>query len=228
MPEITLENLKVGLSKLVLDADVRARLGSYSEARTTFDVYKEKAEEMRWSLNTSVLAGRAVSDTRTFVLRYPATWWQHLKRDGRPRWLLRRIMHRRPVRMTEVSVTVDFTSYDTFPRADVPVPLNDSFGYSVRWDEDGYLATAPVTVRDSGISRSREFVDPRHLHRHLLNRVMGQATVHLSTQAASEVISNLIGAWDPTGGRGILGELGVNTAQLVRRGRLEEDERERG
>ena len=226
MPEVTLQNLKIALSKVVREDEVRYRLGSYSEEKTEFDVYKQAAEELRMGLVTKVLAGRAVSDSRTFTLRYPATWWQHFKQDGRPRWLLRRIKHRWPVRMAEANIVVDFTSYDTFPRADVPIPANDAFGYSVRWDEYDWLTSGPVVITDdSGLSPSRQFVPPRQLTQHLINRVLEGGSVHLQSRSVSETISRLFGAWDNTGGLGILGSLGVNTAQLVRMGRLEEDMR---
>lgn len=233
MPEITLENLKVGLSEIVRAQDVRVRLGAYSEGMTEFDIYREKAQDMRLSLTTKMLAGRAVSDSRTFTLNCPATWWQHLKQRiyevrFRPLRLRARLMRTHPVRMEKVSVVVDFTSYDAFPRADVPIPQTEMMGYSVRWDEFQWLASGPVHMSDGDVSRGREFVNPRQLTHHLINRVMADASVHTQPRTVSETVSKLLGAWDDTGERGILGQLGCNTAQLVRMGRLEEDMRNRG
>ena len=68
-----------------------------------------------------------LSETQEFYIEYPASWWQHLKQDRAPAWLTKRW----PVRMSRRVGSVNFSRYDTYPLAHVPLPPNE-FGYPVR------------------------------------------------------------------------------------------------
>lgn len=120
--EVFLHQLQVGPARHHLDDN----LGSYTAGRIKLTVEKT-AWDMVLELRSSVLGAQVLSDTQTFSIEYPASWWQHLKQDHAPAWFKKRW----PVRFSSRSAQVNFSRYDTYPLADVPLPPNE-FGYPVR------------------------------------------------------------------------------------------------
>lgn len=120
---IFLHQLRVGTIRRHLD---KSRLGSYTAGRTKLEV-ERTAWDMVLELSSAVLGAQVLSDTQSFSIEYPATWWQHLKQDHAPAWFTRRW----PVKLARRAGQVSFARYDTYPLANIPLPP-DEFGYPVR------------------------------------------------------------------------------------------------
>lgn len=80
----------------------------------------------------SYLLRSPIVEKRTTYFEVPSTWWQHLKRDHFPAWLLRRF----PVEMTKVPFEYE-TNLRVCPHSDTSFPadqahidflVSDSFG----------------------------------------------------------------------------------------------------
>jgi hypothetical protein len=195
--EIVLDQLPVKLNKVA-----PVRLGSYAEGMTELKAIEHTVEGMMLQLRSSVLGARILSDRQDFSFEYPASWWQHFKRDKAPGWFTRRY----PVRMTKRILSVDFTRYDTYPMADVPLPP-DEFGYPVRVETFRLIGPRDVREEPSG--------EPRY-------RYVSQHA--LAFMIASE-LTERTGSWDIAPGliRQVAGDTlallksyGVNPDQLVR------------
>ena len=91
-------------------------------------------KQMLVGLSTTVLAHNFEDHKRTVTIpmtfQHPATWWDMLKRDHFPEWLLQRF----PVRSVEETKTgkrtVTFKKYATYPEADIALPPQ-TFGFPV-------------------------------------------------------------------------------------------------
>ena len=151
-------------------------LGSYStgamrsSAHETF--VSEQFRQYAIEFATSVLARRQIGDKQELAVRHPATWWQHFKFSHLPGWWTRRW----PVRWHTTSATVNFTRYDTYPGADVPLPQD--FGLPVQydtivWDNLDFGTDPACTVfkLDGEVSPGREWVSRRNLELDLTGRV---------------------------------------------------------
>lgn len=162
MDPVILERLRVK------NAKTAERLGSYSREQMKLDARSPSMtgiDQMVYELTTEVLASKKVTDRRTFHFKQPATWWQHWKQDCAPQWFRKRW----PVRYSTEKIVVDFTSYDTYPRADITLPPGE-FSYPVHrdvmWSQGGGY------FLDSGVSREREYVPRAMLAYYLVDEVM--------------------------------------------------------
>lgn len=143
--EIFLHQLQVGPVRRRMDLE----FGSYTQGRTELTA-ERTAQDMVLELRSAVLGAQVLSETQTFSVEYPASWWQHLKADHAPAWFTRRW----PVKMTKRVGQVNFKRYDTYPLANVPLPPNE-FGYPVRvemfrllgGDASGFRAGPPGPPR---------------------------------------------------------------------------------
>lgn len=166
-PQIQLENLRVHDTKV---------LGTYSSGALRVSAHDRfvsgQTRMLAVEFMTYVLARKMVGDKQELKVRYPATWWQHLKMSHAPEWVKRRW----PVRWTEHRASVTFTRYDTYPSADVPLPAE--FGAPVTWDTiafDGPLlngdADSPCTVfrLDGEVSPGRRFLSKKALQADLVS-----------------------------------------------------------
>ena len=102
-------------------------LGSYTAGSMKLEAVKRDAWGMLMELRAKLLGAQVLSENQEFSIEYPATWWQHLKDEHAPAWFRRRW----PVKMTRRVGVVNFSRYDTYPLADVPLPP-DEFGHPVR------------------------------------------------------------------------------------------------
>ena len=83
--------------------------------------------EVAFQLEAEVLAERLTGDTATATIRFPSSWFQHIKRD---QWyvnlhkdrIMRWAARRWPVRYTTHTVTVSFERYAKFPHATIVTP----------------------------------------------------------------------------------------------------------
>jgi hypothetical protein len=142
--KILLDELKYSISKL----QPKDLIGSFTG--DSMRLMRRLADEMTWELSTAVLAQKVLSDRQEFIITYPASWWQHLKRDHLPKGFTRRY----PVRFRPARGYVDFTRYDAYPKADFPVCPPNTFGapymverYSFSFrhsDEDRYDQCYPA------------------------------------------------------------------------------------
>jgi hypothetical protein len=103
------------------------RLGSFTTSSMQLEAVRKDAWGMLMELSASLLGAQVLSENQEFYIEYPASWWQHLKDEHAPAWFTRRW----PVKMTRRVGVVNFTRYDTYPLADMPLPP-DEFGYPVR------------------------------------------------------------------------------------------------
>jgi hypothetical protein len=173
---IVMENLRV--------RDVQV-LGSYSSATFrahAFEQYAtEQIKQMAIEFQVQVLAQQRVTDKQVLRCRCPASWWQHLKWAHAPRWLLRRW----PVVWTDHEAEVSFTQYDTYPRANVPLP--PEFGRPVTVNTITWAmppvgdGDSPCTVfrLDGRVSPGRQLVSRKNLQLHLVSRVFGRLTGYM-------------------------------------------------
>jgi len=117
--QIVFEELKVGASRA---ADVGAFVSDRTEMRTSNNV--PGLHGMLVEMYTSILSRKLVSDTyqTSKTIEVPATWSQHLKEAYAPQWILKRY----PIKKRDIVVelSVQFTRYATYPKADVVVPKN--------------------------------------------------------------------------------------------------------
>ena len=86
---------------------------------------ENELESMIMELSSYVLADQKVSRRQTVTLEYPASWWQHFKRDQMPR----RFIRRWPVRMQKYSREIILDADVTYPDADMLPP--ERFGRPV-------------------------------------------------------------------------------------------------
>jgi hypothetical protein len=124
------------------------QLGSFTSEKAHLEAVKNEAFGMMLELRSAVLGAQILSDTQAVSIEYPATWWQHLKQDHAPAWFTRRW----PVRMTRRVAEVNFTRYDTYPMADVPLPPDD-FGYPVVIEMFRLLGPSEARIEPSGKPR---------------------------------------------------------------------------
>lgn len=206
-----------------------SQLGSYSAGMMRLNAPPplRAADQMIWELSTEVLASKVLADKHTFELEFPASWWQHLKRDA-PRWARRlvpaRIRRRCPVRMQVQKLETDLTVWDELPRANVPVP--SEFGSPVRSYQ--FLPAfepgpAVVTGQLSGTSPGREWAARSDLHRLLYEKLSGEAMnaepgtgFRLAPYDAARLV---------IAEGGFLDQIGVNPGELVRKSALADIER---
>lgn len=69
-------------------------------------------------LTTEILGERTGAGEHVVAFDYPATWWEHLKRDHLPSWFTRR----RPVRYRTYRKVVKWTQMATFPHSPIRTP----------------------------------------------------------------------------------------------------------
>lgn len=105
-------------------------LGTFSTAqlRLTIDEVQPMMDELGAlcvRLQTEVLCQSVSQQQETVIFKAPATWWQHLKQDLFPRWLLNRF----PVRQAVTKRVVRYEILASYPQADIAVP--DIFGKPV-------------------------------------------------------------------------------------------------
>ena len=165
---IRMENLKV--------REVQV-LGAYSTGMFRASAYDQfvtgQVKQMAVEFQTSLLARHQVGDKQELVVRCPTSWWQHWKADKAPKWFLKRW----PVRWHTHRQAVSFTRYDTYPRADVPIPAE--FGRAVAYDTIAWEMPlvqeedSPCTVfqTDSDVSSGRRFIARRQLENELYSLV---------------------------------------------------------
>lgn len=206
-----------------------SKLGSAT--RGTLKV--EPAEDLRdlfgktyWRMEAHVLASQVCNDRQQATVSYPATWWQHLKHDL-PGYLGRRVRRRWPVRLAKAVMAVDFTSFDTYPRADlqmpelgIPVQLDQMFMTELMTDGPGVVAAVAGSV-----SRQREYARDYELQNYLQREISRELAARLGFDYylgsladppkyphPSVIIDEVMKA---------LGRCQVNTSELVRRHSLE-------
>src|ERR1035441_10045169 len=95
----------------------RVALPQYVADNARFSVETDVVGQRLIAQMTSyVLAEKLVSETQDCAWSYPASWWQHFKRDCRLwHWVTTaRVRRRWPVRMTETTKTITFQRYRTY------------------------------------------------------------------------------------------------------------------
>lgn len=129
---VVLDRLKVAVRRRGISSSIAQSMQLHRLEKDIFD-------ELVYGLTAYVLAERlpnvTESETKTFTIETPDTWFQHLKqslyfRFPRLGWLQRRW----PARLTTVSrkctFTVNLERYRTYPKADIVLPP-DRFGQPV-------------------------------------------------------------------------------------------------
>lgn len=120
----TLELLRMGLSR---------EIGRDTLDSMKLDLYEDGATFLRNSLiarlEYMILSDKIVDDKYRFVtsFNYPATWWQHFKRDKMPKWYVEKY----PVKMQTVSKVrnVKFKRHATYPMSNLGI--NDDLRYKL-------------------------------------------------------------------------------------------------
>lgn len=115
-------------------------LGAFSSSTMEREQFEEDLwNRMTYRLSADILAERlpnvTESETQTFSIETPATWFQHLKqtcyRWRRLDWLARRWPARLETVEKECTLTVNLERYRTYPEADIVLPP-DRYGYPVK------------------------------------------------------------------------------------------------
>jgi hypothetical protein len=182
-------------------------LGSFTSEKAHLEAVQDRAGQMMMELRSGVLGARILSDRQDFGFEYPASWWQHFKRDKMPGWFTRRY----PVRMRKLSASVDFTRYDTYPMADVPLPP-DEFGYPVIVETFRWTGPGEIIEEVSGRPRHR-YVSHHALGFMIASELLERDVLPLSGRedVAPGVIRQIVSDTLAT-----LKSYGVNPDQLVR------------
>lgn len=74
------------------------------------------------SLRTRIMSEVTKKEEVTNRFRYPATWFQHLKYDHAPRWILKRF----PVRWRHESITTTVKHYMGLPKFSLALPPKET------------------------------------------------------------------------------------------------------
>lgn len=83
-------------------------------------------------MSTYVWTEKLAEESQEVTHEVPATWFQHLKQDHAPAWVLRRW----PVRMSAITTVVRFTRSAAYPGADIKIP--SPLGAPVLWEDVHY------------------------------------------------------------------------------------------
>ena len=93
-------------------------LGAFSRSRLAVEQADALWGGLLVRFVTDVLVRPGEEETELLSFAVPATWWQHLKQDVFPAWLLRRF----PVRTTTLERRIRYRIDATYPQADVVLP----------------------------------------------------------------------------------------------------------
>ena len=119
LTRIALERLVVGVQQRIGGAFLRDSLRAESYLDALID-------DLAVMLRGYVLADRLEEHTRTVRFEHtvdePASWWQMLKRDHFPGWLLARFPIQTRALTHKETRTVSFAKFATFPEANVTYP----------------------------------------------------------------------------------------------------------
>lgn len=225
-----MRSMRIAVARAASDEESRHRIGSYTagsmdaETRRSADFWND----MVGVLTTQVLANRLVGDEQTLRVQIPATWWQHLKYslpDRLKRWLgaergpawLRRHWK---VRYQTASARVSFTKWHTYPKADVPVPSPEHFGYPVIWEEADFdpvvnESSWSASVDSGQVSMSRRYLTGNELGIYIASEIDKRTGFfypqdkNLRPQDAARLVIQIFRDW------------GLNPDNLVQRGSIE-------
>lgn len=119
---LILDKLRVAAT-MAITHEVSASVASSLEV-----VIDHQIDRTVYALTAQVLGQRVdrqtANGTATAYFEYPATWWQHWKRDHQRAWYARWLVRRWPVRFAQTqrlaTVSVDIERYRTFPDIEVP------------------------------------------------------------------------------------------------------------
>ena len=194
--QLMLTQLAVKVSRAMPD------LGSFTSEKAHLEAVKNEATGMMLELRSAVLGARILGDRQDFYIEFPASWWQHFKRDKMLAWFTRRY----PVRTTKLTASVDFTRYDTYPMAHVPLPPDD-FGYPV------VVEMFSLSPGDVGISTDPVVSKPRYKYAtyHALGFLIANDLLDSGGDVPPHVVRRVVLA-----ALARLKHYGVNPDQLVR------------
>lgn len=175
----------------------------------------EEYHEVVWNrlvaqLTTRVLAQQTISDTRTYAVHHPASWWQHLKYAlFSKRWFPVWCEYRWPVRWDRTRIKVEFKQYEAYPKASIAVPAS-TFGYPVMVDlVNDEIDTAFLVQHDGGgKADDREYLNQRELAHRIASALFKRNPHYDAKPPTPEEILFILDT---------LAQWGVNPNALVRR-----------
>lgn len=111
-----------------------------------FDTERHVWDQMLYEMTSYVLAERLAPDTCKMEIKpefeFPASWWQHLKRDHFPAWFKERWPVRNAVVVRRYVGEVRVERHLTYPEASVHLPEN-------QWGSPVYVETMSYDWRQA-------------------------------------------------------------------------------
>lgn len=108
---------KVLLSRLRQVA--KMSLGDHAIDKMDLRVLRDDmTDSILFALRTEVMTERLSDREKTIIFEYPATWWEHLKKEMAPRWFLKRY----PVKFSKYTQKIRFEEIALYPMLPAIIP----------------------------------------------------------------------------------------------------------